>query len=282
MSDYDRLPIWKMGQLGIPNTLARSALFSVKRNTQYLDSVEVRTPSGSGIRATGPQLRQSDLDVYLYCVGLYQNHPLDEEIEINIADTLKKIGRKTSGKAKYDAVRDSLKRLNETCIEIEHLTYSASLIAELDLSGDHRPIIRLGEQTLKLFGINDYTIMDAAVRQRLSSSPLAQWLHTYYSTHQRPFAHTLKYLHEMAGSGNSNMRSFRQALSAASGLLAEATGWEVNLTDKLWVTRPNSYNAKVAHMNPQSPKKNKSEAKESKVPRVKRSHFVVNGRPLED
>ena len=59
-----------------------------------------------------------------------------------------------------------------------------------------------------------YTQVDWQQRGRLRSS-LAQWLHTYYSSHTRPHAVKVMTLHRLSGSQGKVLKSFRQKLKLA-------------------------------------------------------------------
>ena len=72
-----------------------------------------------------------------------------------------------------------------------------------------------------LFGTSVYSLVHWDVRRELARSPLAQWLHAFFSTHRDPLPYSLDKLRELSGSENKTARSFRQKVRNAFEVIEE-------------------------------------------------------------
>lgn len=59
-----------------------------------------------------------------------------------------------------------------------------------------------------MFAPASWTQLEWDERQAIKGKPLAQWLHSYYSTHAAPFPVTLAFLHEKSGSPTTLLKPF--------------------------------------------------------------------------
>lgn len=75
----------------------------------------------------------------------------------------------------------------------------------------------------ELFGSSQYTFVNWEVRKELARAPLAQWLHAFFSSHRSPLPYSLRKLHELSGSENAELRSFRQKVKKALASITKAT-----------------------------------------------------------
>jgi len=84
----------------MPNHIARSSLFApVARGRKKMhDNTILVSRSDAVIRFRGKQLDEAQADVWMQAIHEAMKHPLGEEVVINRADFLRKIGRNTSGK----------------------------------------------------------------------------------------------------------------------------------------------------------------------------------------
>ncbi len=69
-------------------------------------------------------------------------------------------------------------------------------------------------------------------RKDLRRHPLAQWLHAFYSTHEKPFRYKVETIKELCGSEVEELWKFRQVLRRALGTLARVTGWQCAIDEK--------------------------------------------------
>lgn len=74
-----------------------------------------------------------------------------------------------------------------------------------------------------LYGADQFTQIDWAVRHALNGQQLAQWLHGFYASHAKPFPVRIETLLKLAGSENENSRSAQQKLRKALNAVAEAS-----------------------------------------------------------
>ncbi|MEC4723934.1 plasmid replication initiator TrfA, partial [Noviherbaspirillum sp. CPCC 100848] len=94
-----QLPLWENQVRGLPNPLARSALFSVARQNeprQHLKERPITSVKGVEIFYTGEELRQDDEDVFLNLVHLARSQPLGHEVSFTAYSMLKSMGWPTS------------------------------------------------------------------------------------------------------------------------------------------------------------------------------------------
>jgi hypothetical protein len=79
------LPLWPNGVRGIPNAIARSALFNVaslrKGERKNYRQREISALNGISITYTGEELRQDDEDVFLQILHLARTHDLGTEVQ---------------------------------------------------------------------------------------------------------------------------------------------------------------------------------------------------------
>lgn len=138
------LPDWPERTRGVPNLCLRSALFGVMKRgrRRAVKGQVVAAVKGLDIRYTGWQLDQGDFDVLAQALHL-QTHDLEKTegiyLRFKISHFLGAIGRQ-SGKSGREWLKDSLRRLTATAIEInaeihhvymnETFTYAGSLIDE--------------------------------------------------------------------------------------------------------------------------------------------------------
>ena len=60
----------------------------------------------------------------------------------------------------------------------------------------------------------------------LKASPLAQWLHSYFSTHAQPFPVSVRFLHEKSGSPTKLLKHFKTELKNAFASLEDKLEWQ--------------------------------------------------------
>nr|WP_049791317.1 plasmid replication initiator TrfA [Alicycliphilus denitrificans] len=72
-----------------------------------------------------------------------------------------------------------------------------------------------------MYGADQFTQVDWAVRHALDGQPLAQWLHGFYASHAKPFPLKVETLHRLCGSEATLMsdyaKTLRKALDAVAG-----------------------------------------------------------------
>ena len=245
-----QLPIWPEPTRGLPNTIARSALFTVRyRNSRrrHLKGHVVAALSGITITYTGEELRQDDETVMLQLLHLARLQPLGEPVTFTPYSFLRSIRWPTSGRNHYDRLAACIDRLNATGINVASRTirYGGSLVRKFsymdDETGERLPqwTVWLEPEIIRLFGADDYSRLHWEQRLQLKK-PVSQWLHSFYAGHREPHALKVTTIMQLCGSSTRSVSSFRGALRRALddlvrvGFLVE---WRIDDDDLVHVVK---------------------------------------------
>ena len=197
------------------------------------EGVVVAAQDGITMLYTGTQLNQYDADVFFEVLQRARRTPLGEAATFAGADFLRAIGRGDS-KRDYEDLDMSLRRLTRGLVDVKWriqsrpLAYTGSLVAEFVRETDSRLYrINLSTGIKSLFEQSSFTMLEWEERKRLLRNPLAQWLHSYYSTHAKPFDVSVGFLQKTAGQEAARPRDFVRALRVALGILERELGWSV-------------------------------------------------------
>jgi hypothetical protein len=240
----EQLPIWPEPVRGGPNAILRSALFagihSKKRQTLGTSSGPDEEPKGVTIAAqdgvtvtfAGRQLNQYDADVFFETLHRARHHPLETECAFRGYEFLKAIGRSDS-KLNYDDLHNSLSRLRNGNLVLEWkingrvYEFNGSLISHYVREKTTRLYkITFAKEIKTLFAPACWTHLEWDERQALKGHPLAQWLHSYFSTHAEPFPVSVAFLHEKTGSPTKLLKHFRTELKNALEMLERVLDWK--------------------------------------------------------
>ncbi len=221
-----KLPYWPDFVRGVPNMALRSALFSVSRQPSkpFLQRQVIQVQKGYFILYTGPQLSQSDLNIWEAVLHVAREQKLGTEVRFRAYQILKALGHTDTGKNRA-SLELHLSRLNATALHIQagRYGYEGSLIDEVQRDTHTRQyIIRLNAGLQSLFASHQYTHVEWDIRQALRGKPLAQWLHGYYASHAKPFPVTVLTLHRLCGSEAAELWKFAQTLRTALHHLQKA------------------------------------------------------------
>jgi hypothetical protein len=247
------LPDWPEKTRGIPNICLRSALFGViKRGRRKAVKKElIASLKGVTIQYTGWRLDQGDFDVLAQALHFQAREPAPEKrqfLRIKVKPFLAAIGRQ-GGKSGREWLKDSLRRLTATAVEIKvdlkqgfhrgTFSYAGSLVDEFYFSDeDQSYIIRINP---KLVGLFDVGWTQVQWQQRLQlKTDLAKWLHGFYASHRMPYPVKITTLKHLCGSECARLVDFRRSLRTAMNELIEAgavLGWAIDQEDKLNVVR---------------------------------------------
>jgi hypothetical protein len=230
------LPKWPEATRGVPNTVLRSALFgSIKRGKRaYQYNVRKASIDGITVIHTGPQLDQADLDVFEYCLHLARIQGVGNEINFSSYSFLKAIGRSV-GKANRDWLHSSIKRLQVSLVELKdgNLIYTGQLLGQaLRNNETHQNVIVIHPLVAAMYGTGGWTQIEWKERHALKGHPLAQWLHGFYSTHEKPYAYKVETLLSLSGSEAKLLKSFKVKLKEALKALEDVTGWHCKVDEK--------------------------------------------------
>ena len=235
VANVAQLPLWDDRVRGLPNSIARSALFCAANRSmerENLKKQKIATVRGAEIFYTGEELRQDDADVFLEAVHLARQQPLGEIVEFSGYALLKELGWPTSA-ASYSRLRDSINRLSATnvIVQIDGVSrpaekgFGGSLIRKFEWDHDavrgtsQRWKIWLEPEIVGLFGRDMYTRIDWA--QRLELPPLAKWLHSFYYSHAQPLGYKVETIKTLCGSRIAVLAKFRYKLREALDLLVK-------------------------------------------------------------
>ena len=223
-----RLLNWREPYCALPNAILRSALFAVIGKGQracWLDRVAINSQSGITLTYTGEQLDQCDLNLWAAQLSLLRNHPLDQyPHHTSMYALLRELGITDTGPSRASLRRRLLRLKNcELSISTESYVYEGNF-AEAEFLDSNNPLaLRLNPRIIRLFADDQYTLIHWGVRRTLSGSPLAQWLHGYYSTHAAPYPVRVGTLHKLSGSGTVSQSKFLQLLRKALNKLSQAS-----------------------------------------------------------
>jgi hypothetical protein len=250
-----QLPIWSNDVRGLPNALARSAVFGMaNRNAarRRFDDEQIATMEGLSLRFTGEELRQDDEDVFMQVMHLGRLQPLGRPVAFSGYGLLKALGV-TAGSANYRRVVANLERLQGARVKIMREGkdgegklrdfYTGQLLAsfsrrERDDSTRSQWAVLLDPTIVRLFGPDDYTLLN--FDQRLQLSPLGKWLHSFYHTHRHPFPMKVETIHRLCRSDSKQLFHFRARLRASLEELKHCgflKSWRVDTSDLVVVER---------------------------------------------
>jgi hypothetical protein len=212
-------PVWPEEKRGTPNSFLRSALFAAvqSKDRVYMKESVLFSQQGISIKYTGEQLNQEDLDVWEAVSHLARQHPLGNECSFTAYSILKALDLPVGGH-QHERLHSAIIRLTACAVEIRHegRVYFGSLIESgvKDEVTSHYTI-SINKKLNRLFGDNGWTAIDWQQRLLLRRKPLAQALHAYFSSHERPYPVNLSTLQELTGSRNTQKASFKRQVKAA-------------------------------------------------------------------
>lgn len=214
-----QLPLWPDSKRGTPNSFIRSALFAAiqSKDRKFVKGQILASQQGITVKFTGEQLNQEDLTVWETLVHLARQEPLGNVCRFTAYGILKELGLSTGGND-HKRLHSSIIRLTACAVHIQHerKVYFGSLIegGVQDEITTHYTI-RLNRDLLQLFSDSYWTAIEWKQRLQLRRKPLAQALHAYFSSHQKPYPIKVATLQDLTGSRNSQMSSFRRQCRSA-------------------------------------------------------------------
>ena len=214
-----KLELWPDEVRGVPNAILRGALFGVgQERTIHKKRTLVAAVEGYEIRFKGETFNQTDLDVLEGMLHLAMPHPLGKRVEFTVHSFLKALGRGTSGKH-HEEFKEQVMRLVTGGIEITdtkaRVTFMGTLVSKAFREEDSgRYVVIFDKDMLNLYEAG-YSHIDWNQRMALGKSTLAKWLHGFYATHAKPYPYKVETLHNLCGSADKSLRSFRQKLKKA-------------------------------------------------------------------
>jgi hypothetical protein len=265
-----QLPLWAEPVRGAPNTLLRSALFAAIQSGKRKELgirinmsepkravTMIASQKGDTIKYAGDQLNQYDADVFFEALHRARGNPLPTECIFTGYNFLKAIGR-SDAEENYHDLNNSLTRLRDGRIEIDWKApggkewhYEGGLIADFVREKNSRLFKVTFSKTIRdLFAPACWTQLEWEERMALKGKPLAQWLHSFYSSHvPTPVPLSAAYLHEKTGSARTLLKHFKEDLKPALATLEKKLGWQaIWESDLLTVMRQPSA-SQIRHLN---------------------------------
>ena len=221
-----QLPLWPEPVRAVPNGFLRSALFGAirKGRRRFVKGEHLAALDGIEIHYTGERLDQGDLDVYESVLHAVRLQELGSQCRVTSYALLKLMGKTDTGKNRA-TLQTRIERLRANAIRMKQGRYSfiGGLVDEAYKDEETQEwVIVLNPKLRALYGADQFTQIEWAVRQALDGRQLAQWLHGFYASHAKPFPMKVETLLRLCGS-ESELRRYRQTLGDALDAVAEAS-----------------------------------------------------------
>jgi len=222
-----QLPIWPEPVRAVPNGFLRSALFSAirKGRRRFVKGEQLAALDGIEIHYTGERLDQGDLDVYESVLHAVRLQTMGEQCRVTSYALLKLMGKTDTGMNRATLLT-RIERLRANAIRMKQGRYSfiGGLVDEAYKDEETQEwVIVLNPKLRALYGADQFTQIEWAVRHALDGHQLAQWLHGFYASHAAPYPMKVETLHRLCGSETVRMDHFREKLRKALDEVAEAS-----------------------------------------------------------
>jgi hypothetical protein len=222
-----QLPLWPEPVRAVPNGFLRSALFGAirKGRRRFVKGEHLAALDGIEIHYTGERLDQGDLDVYESVLHAVRLQELGSQCRVTSYALLKLMGKADTG-GNRSVLQKRIERLRANAVTLRQgrYTYIGGLVDEAYKDEETQEwVIVLNPKLRALYGADQFTQIEWAVRHELDGQPLAQWLHGFYASHAKPFPMKVKTLLNLSGGENADAYSGKQKLRKALDAVAEAS-----------------------------------------------------------
>ena len=249
-----------------PNDFLRSALFGIfKRDRPQLapgaslvlhdfptfkltlwggPPSDIEGPYGTSEQVVAGAFDQTDHEVFMALLHESEG-VIGAPRTFHAYTLLEKLGRKGTGAANAQVLHNSLARLSRTHVIMKFtpngaklpITYSGLLLSTIFNPDTGTYSVAIDGNIQKLMSKSNYSATNWDERLALRS-PLAKWLHGFYSSHAEPLPLEVESLHARTGS-KATLKEFRRTLKTALDELEEKTemSGRVNAKDCLVVAR---------------------------------------------
>lgn len=222
-----QLPMWPEPVRSVPNGFLRSALFGAigKGRRRYMDGEQLAALDGIEIRYTGQRLDQGDLDVWESVLHAVRLQELGSQCRLTSYALMKLMGKTDTGKNRA-TLHKRITRLRAGTVELKQgrYVYIGGLIGEAFKDEETQEwVIELNPKLRALYGADQFTQVDWAVRHALDGHQLAQWLHGFYASHAKPYLMKIETLHKLCGSEQAVMSDYAKKLRKALDAVTEAS-----------------------------------------------------------
>jgi hypothetical protein len=222
-----QLPLWDDSLRGLPNALARSALFTCNRTGErdFHKSLKVSSLSNINIVYRGVSLQQDDASVFMQLLHIAREKPLGSPVDFVAYHMMKSLGWSINSRS-YARLRETIERLSATNLTVSadkgKVGYGGSLVRafiwkrlDTDEPLTHWQVL-LEPGIVQLFQADTFTLMEWKERLQIGNrAVLAQWLHSYLCTHAEPIPLSVDKYYELSGSTAKRLYHFRSDLRKA-------------------------------------------------------------------
>lgn len=236
----------------IPHGLARSALFAgisskSKRRVFTKEEMLASWPDVAIYQRTGKQLTQHEETIWLELIRIAMKGPapISGQTKVPVRFTANGLSRILNPEAKPDS--ESRQRLLRTIEMIGDVRIRVATVKDkaevascsanlLDVTALHRVDdsyyeVHLDVRLANLFAGQAWSYISLVQRYALRKNPLAQWLHTHYSTHREPIDIGQEKLKKLACRVTRGDK-WTKTLTIALNELSKITKWKCALSDK--------------------------------------------------
>lgn len=245
------LPLLQQDERGMPNALARGALFNAAKSgghrTYYQNRI-VASLSNLKVEYQGQELRQDDCSVFIALLYFQQETPLGDPIYFTAYEMLRELGWSINT-FEYKHLRECCVRLSATNLSIDFSDKSQGFAGSLlrnfawkDEGGIlmSKWCVQFEPAIARFFQEDSFSILDPLIRRKISGrAPLAQWLHNFLNSHHDPYAMSVAKYCELTDSSSKCLSDFRSRLRVALQRLVDSgflVSWEIK-NDLVHVTR---------------------------------------------
>ncbi len=226
------VPVWADNLRQLPNVFLRSALFSVgnnKNKRKYYSAKEplhVETYGNYSMLFRGEELRQDDLDLMMELLHIVRGQPSHTKVHVCPMHLIRDMDW-SRNKDSYSRLEKIILRLQMGVISIviqskkkdgseEVLKYHGSFIKSSamrdNMQGEQLRsdwVVEINPELFRLFSNNDFTRFSWEHRKEIST-PLAKWLHSFFSSHDGSMGVPLDRLMKLSGYADANPAARRK------------------------------------------------------------------------
>lgn len=231
------LPFCEEKFMAVPNAILRSSLFGAIRKgkrPQHFGTL-MASVEGVTIKHTGPALDQADLDVWEHALALARQNGSSNVITFSSRAFLRALDR-CQGKSDRTWLANAFLRLTASVVEINvnRVAYTGNMIHEGirdDKTGQYT--LKLNPNIAGLFTPDGWSKVEWEQRMKLKGTPLAQWLHGFYSTHAAPYPYRIETIHRLCGSETQDLKHFQELLKDALEKIKPVAKWNYMIKNGL-------------------------------------------------
>lgn len=217
-----QMEFWPDTHMGVPNEIARSALFAAikppkREDRKLLQQAPIAAQGDYSITYTGQQLDQEHIDLFEACMHFARRVQEGNTVRITRYALLKLLGKGDS-KPEYDWLQLHFEHLTATAVSVSQAgkrVFWGSLLPRgaMDIETGEI-VVEVSRDLAKLFG-RGFSRVEWQERREIGRHPLAKWLHLYFAGHAQPHPISVEWLRQHSGSDTRELKRFRESLRKA-------------------------------------------------------------------